>query len=230
MKKVLLFLLIPTALLAQEITPKPETSNEHSWAIKFNPLQAVDVFAFPTLTIGVEKRINRWFSLNAEAGYQCYKIEDDPKIVIYKQRGFKVNVEARSYVISMLNPNATKKASGLFVGLQPFLRRNQYTADDARYLPENHEIKFVDVFGVRKTSYGLNVSVGYQKATRHFIFEPYFAAGYMYRDIKNSGSGTYNDNSVYIQEYEEFNVSYDDSEESGHTGNLTLGIRFGYIF
>lgn len=232
MKKfyIIFLVLCAFALQAQEIPLAQEVSNERTWSIKFNAIQLIDGFAFPVVMLGTEKKINRWFSLNAEAGYQFYNIRRDPEIIVYKQRGFKANIEARTYIISMFNPNASRKARGLFCGVQLFYRQNQFTTDYSYYRQDNPDEKIVDIFGVRKTAYGLNICVGYQKATRHFLFEPYIAFGPMYRDIKNSGRQIYNDDDALEESFSEYNFPSDKSEDTVHTGNFTAGIRFGYIF
>lgn len=227
--KILLFLLIPIGLFAQEIPQRQEIKNERTWSVKLNVLQLVDAFAFPVVMVGTEKRINRWFSLNAEAGYQFYDGDKDPEMIIYKQRGVKANIEARSYVISMFNPNATKKARGFFAGIQFFYRQNQYTATDSYYDPDidTPQETIYDRYGVRKTAYGFNICAGYQKASRHFLFEPYLAIGGMYRDVNNTQRI---DNTGLQENYSEYFLHNDKSEDSGFTGNFTAGIRFGYIF
>lgn len=67
MKKLLcLLLFLPLILQAQE-RPK-----ESTWAIKLNVAQLIDVVTFPNVAFGVEKKINRYLSINGEFGYQFY--------------------------------------------------------------------------------------------------------------------------------------------------------------
>lgn len=74
MKKLLsvLILFVSTLIFAQE-------EKEKNWVVKFNTVQLLDLFSFPTVMVSAERKINPYFSINAEAGYQltdCRKRED----------------------------------------------------------------------------------------------------------------------------------------------------------
>lgn len=103
MKKLLfvLILMISNLILAQE-------SKENNWILKLNATQLVDAVSYPTLQISAERKINSYFSVNAEFGYQLYDFSKADTILL-KSKGFKSNLEGRVYLFKLLNSRIESK-------------------------------------------------------------------------------------------------------------------------
>lgn len=228
MKKLLCLLFLTSFLHAQE---KPK---ERTWTLKLNVSQLIDVVTFPNVSLGVEKKINRYLSVNAEFGYQFYDGTRVPDTIFFNQKGFKTNLEFRFYPVKLFRPNW--QGIGWFVGIQGFYRWNQYNASteyvpidpnpDINNDPNEVSLRYFDHFGVRKSAAGFNVVLGYQHTFNRFLIEPFIGIGYMNRKITN-----------YHRQYdsekqEESNgphdfFSTDLEEDSGNNGNFLLGFRIG---
>lgn len=227
--KLILFLLIPCTFgFSQEV------SKERTWIIKFNPTQLIDFFSFPTVALGVEKKINRFSSINTEFGYQLYDdayAQNDTSY--FCDKGYKINLEYRIYVVPLFNSNFKGKAKNIFVGAQGFYRWNQFDSSRTYYTDENFEAatKIVDYFGARKTCVGANLTIGYQYIWQRLAFEPFIGVGYIDRTVKNynrmqSTQKYYVDSITTIGEF----YFADEEEDSGDTYNFTMGFRIGYTF
>jgi len=230
------FLLLLVILTSLSIRAQENEKKESTWTLKMNMPQLVDLFSFPTVQLGAEKKINDYFSVNAEVGLQLYNdAYSDTDTIFLKARGFKANIEGRIYFIKLFKPGYQKAAGGFYCGLQAFYRHNQYTSSLEYYKEYEEEIEdrkeYVDYLGVKKTGYGLNVTLGFQKKVgNHFIFEPYLGIGGLNRIVKNSNR-EYNryihnlEDGLHFSEYYDF---MDTSESSGWIVNFTMGFRLGY--
>jgi len=199
--------------------------------------------SFPTVQLSLERKITPTFSLIAESGVQLYSspldFEDQPDTLIYKTRGFKANLEARWYVLEMFYPGRFKKMGGTFVGIQPFYRQNRHT-EAISYQKIDTEIdsttfrppSFTDYFGYKNQSYGINLTLGFQKhLSQHWVMELSGAVGYMRRKVTNL-------NRVYDPAIDDSGNIHDIfgfedrklSSISGDAVNLSIHFRFGYAF
>jgi len=221
------FLLVSKAL-AQEPEPKSKT-----WIAGIDALQLVDVMNYPTLKLFVEKKITPAFSIVAAGGFQLYEPYKNYDTLYIKASGFKLDLEARAYVLKMINPQRDAKSAGLFVGLQGFYRENKFTGN-ADYIKigekPNDELttRYTEDFGVRKKVIGANITSGWQKSFRSFVFEPSIGFGIMDRKIKN------NDLS-FNPAIEEFDYNHGNGiprthDKSGTAFNLSLSFKVGYQF
>ena len=159
---------------------------EKDWVLKLNATQLIDIFSYPTLQISVERKINPYFSINAEIGYQIYDFYQKDTIFL-KPKGFKTNIEGRIYPLKLINSRIKSNRGELYVGLQFFYRENQNT-NVVEYSPKNDETKlFRDYFGTKRTAKGINMTFGYQiTASKKIVLEPFIGFGILNRSIKNS--------------------------------------------
>ncbi|MCX8523731.1 DUF3575 domain-containing protein [Chryseobacterium formosus] len=181
MKKFLsvFILTISAFIFAQE-------SKESNWILKLNATQLVDVISYPTLQISAERKINPYFSVNAEIGYQLYDFSK-PDTIFLKSKGFKANLEGRAYLFKMLHSRIESKRNEFYVGLQLFYRKNQST-DIVDYSPLNNaDVKYTDNFGFKRKAKGFNVMFGNQiSVSKKIVLEPYVGLGLMNRKVENT--------------------------------------------
>ena len=223
--KKLLFILIPmisTLIFAQE-------SKESNWILKLNATHLVDVVSYPTLQIFAERKINPYFSVNAEFGYQLYDFSKADTISL-KSKGFKTNLEGRVYLFKLLNSRIESKRNEFYVGLQLFYRENEGT-NSVDFSPKNDETKFyTDNFGTKRTAKGFNITFGNQiSMSKKIILEPYIGLGMMNRQIHNSEieydeiKDTRNGTGLKPL-FQKLNLE----ESSGNIFNFCFGLRVGY--
>ena len=211
-----------TLIFAQE-------SKESDWILKLNAAQLVDVTSYPTLQISAERKINSYFSLNAEFGYQLYDFSE-PDNTILKFKGFKTNLEGRVYLFKLLNSRIESKQNEIYVGFQLFYRENQST-NSLDYSSINEPtLKHTDYFGTKRTAKGFNITFGNQiSISKKVILEPFIGLGMMNRKIENS-------NIEYDKTKHEIVGSdtvplfkrLDLEESSGNLFNFCFGFRVGY--
>ncbi|MGE6396764.1 DUF3575 domain-containing protein [Chryseobacterium scophthalmum] len=223
--KKLLFALIPmisTLIFAQE-------SKESNWILKLNATQLVDVVSYPTLQISAERKINPYFSVNAEFGYQLYDFSKADTLLL-KSKGFKTNLEGRVYLFKLLNSRIESKRNEFYVGLQLFYRENEGT-NSVDFSPKSDETKFyTDNFGTKRTAKGFNITFGNQiSMSKKIILEPYIGLGMMNRKINNSDieydeiKDTRNGTGLKPL-FQKLNLE----ESSGNVFNFCFGLRVGY--
>lgn len=223
--KKLLFVLIPmisTLIFAQE-------SKESNWILKLNATQLVDAVSYPTLQISAERKINPYFSVNAEFGYQLYDFSKADTLLL-KSKGFKTNLEGRVYLFKLLNSRVESKRNEFYVGLQLFYRENEGT-NSVDFSPKSDETKFyTDNFGTKRTAKGFNITFGNQiSMSKKIILEPYIGLGMMNRKINNSDieydeiKDTRNGTGLKPL-FQKLNLE----ESSGNVFNFCFGLRVGY--
>ena len=202
---------------------------EKDWILKLNGTQFIDIFSYPTLQVSAERKINPYFSINAEIGYQIYDFHQKDTIFL-KPKGFKTNIEGRIYPLKLIDSRIKSNRGELYVGLQFFYRENQNT-NLVEYSPKNDETKsFIDYFGTKRKAKGINITIGYQiSALKKFVLEPFIGFGILNRSIKNSDiqydkikddrNGT--DLVPFVQ-------GLNLEESSGSLFNFYTGFRIGY--
>ncbi|WP_265429047.1 DUF3575 domain-containing protein [Chryseobacterium sp. YIM B08800] len=224
MKKLLfaLILMISNLIFAQE-------SKESNWILKLNATQLVDAVSYPTLQISAERKINPYFSVNAEFGYQLYDFSKADTILL-KSKGFKTDLEGRVYLFKLLNSRIESKRNEFYVGLQLFYRENEGT-NSVDFSPKSDETKFyTDNFGTKRTAKGFNITFGNQiSMSKKIILEPYIGLGMMNRKINNSDieydeiKDTRNGTGLKPL-FQKLNLE----ESSGNFFNFCFGLRVGY--
>jgi hypothetical protein len=211
-----------------------EIKKQSSWIIKGNTTALIDIFSFPTVQFAVEKKINNYFSIQTEIGYQLYDLRDKADTVSVKVGGFKINTEGRFYLFNYLKKNKNRKrnSDGIYAGIQAFYRENKYNKS-LSYTKEGDESMtlFDDSFGVVKTVYGANLALGFQKQIHKFIMEPYIYIGYMNKKVENPNR-EFNKNLGHTEDIyvHDFFSSFDKEESSGNMVNFSFGLRLGYRF
>lgn len=226
-KFIIFFLTISNLIFAQVSHNK----NSTSLIFKVNVTSLLDVTSFPTLQFSVEKRLSRYFSLSSEVGYQLYTYRYTDTTFLNPE-GFKVNIEGRYYLPKSFKVN-TPRLEGIYIGLRPFYRENQYNA----YIPFQTKSDSVnwndDDFGVKNKTYGLNIILGLQKSVSNkLMFDFYSGLGVEKRIVENTDL-QYNKDSGDIMggtDFMQFLWKFNLSESSGLWGNITFGFRIGYKF
>jgi|SRR6218665_918236 len=210
---------------------KPETK-ESSWNAKIDMLQLVDVASFPTLKLTVEKKITPKFAVLVGGGFQLYQPYPNNDTIKMKATGFKIDIEARTYLLKVLNPQRYIKPGGIFIGIQGFYRENKFagSADYERKTddPNEESPTFTDEFGVSKKIIGVNVTSGWQKSLRRFVFEPSIGLGIMNRKITNTDMAFNSATDRF--DYNHGNGVPRTENKSGNYFNLSLSMKLGYNF
>jgi hypothetical protein len=207
------------------------------WILKLNTTALIDGATFPTVLIGVEKKIHNSFSVQTEVGYQFYNLSSEPDTTHVKVGGYKINIEGRFYFCNYFKNNKTRKrnADGLYTGILLFYRENKYNESITYYKDETsandyQDEGFHDDFGVIKKIQGANLIFGFQKQVHHFIWESYLRLGAMYRKVKNTNR-EFNEDLGHIESYgQNYKVTSAKEESSGYHGSFALGFRVGYRF
>lgn len=223
MKKLLhiLTLAFSTLFFAQE-------SKESKWILKLNATQLVDAVSYPTLQISAERKINSYFSINAEAGYQLYEFSKADNTIL-KSKGFKTNLEGRVYLFKMLNSRIESKRNEFYVGLQLFYRENQST-DFVEYSQLNNaDVTYSDNFGFKRKAKGFNVMFGNQiSLSKKIVLEPYVGLGLMNRKVENTTIGyDASKHEIAGTGLEPFFQKLNLEESSGNVFNFCFGLRVG---
>ena len=226
MKQCILFLLLCSSI----VTFSQTEEDKSTWIIKGNATSLLDVFAFPTVQLSVEKKLTKCLSLTAELGVQCYDFHHTDSTIL-KPGGFKLNVEIRCYVSKFIDTDLSKKLDGFYLGLQPFIRQNQYSAGVSYYTSNDSLHNMVDHMGVKKTVYGLNGILGYQKPiSGKVVIDLYAGIGIMNRNVRNTNREYNRDSDERLMGtdlgplFQYLNLR----ESSGPAGNVLFGIRIGY--
>lgn len=202
---------------------------EKKWVLKLNTTQLIDIFSYPTLQVSAERKINPYFSVNTEIGYQLYDLHKSDTIFL-KPRGFKSNIEVRIYLLKLLNSRIKSNIDELYIGLQFFYRENQNT-NVVEYSPKMDSTKlFRDYFGTKRTAKGFNVTFGYQvSASKKIVIEPFIGFGMLNRSIKNSDIQY--DKTKNIRGGTDLGPLFQGlnlEESSGSLFNFCSGFRIGY--
>jgi hypothetical protein len=224
MKKIItiIILIFSVNAFSQEL-------KETNWILKLNTTQLIDAFSYPTLQLSLERKINPYFSINAEVGYQLYDFKEADTIFL-KPRGFKTNIEGRIYPFKLINKRAKSNRGELYIGVQLFYRANQST-NVVDYSPISDSTKlYRDYFGTKRTAKGFNITIGSQiSISKKIILEPFIGFGLLNRSIKNSEI-QYNPNKDFrggtdlVPHFQGLNLE----ESSGSLFNFCTGFRIGY--
>jgi hypothetical protein len=237
--KILILIILftwPSISFSQEI------NKLSPWILKLNTTALVDEFTFPTVLIGVEKKINNSFSIQTEVGYQLYDLSNEPDTTHVKVGGYKISIEGRFYICNYFKKDKTKKrkSDGLYTGVQVFYRENKYN-ESVTYSKDETPINdplndpipindYEDNYGVIKKVLGLNFGIGFQKQVHNFIWEPYVHLGIMNRKVRNTNR-EFNEDLGHIEYYgHNFARGISKEEDSGYSGNFGFGFRVGYLF
>jgi hypothetical protein len=226
-KIIIFFLFISSLSFAQKI------QNRSTWILKGNFTSLIDVVTFPTVQLSFEKKLSRFISIGSEAGYQLYSFRH-PDTTFLSPKGFKFNLEFRYYIPKFskaigINPTL----EGIYLGLRPFYRQNQYTA----YIPFQTKFDSINInednFGVKNKTYGIFCMLGFQRSiSDRLIFDFYSGLGIMKRKIENTDlqynkdSGDHSRGTDLMQFVDKLNLN----ESSGIWGDITVGFRIGYKF
>ncbi len=154
------------------------------WILKGNIAAPLDIFTFPRAEFSLERNIKNKFAICGEAGLQLQDVHRADTLIL-ASKGFKANMEIRCYLDS-LDPYTSIK--GVYIGLQPFYRYNQYTRQF--YYFKEPDSLFQDIYydciGIRKSAYGVNINLGYQqRIVRRIVLDMYCGVGIMKKGIKN---------------------------------------------
>lgn len=202
---------------------------DDQWVLKLNATQFIDIFSYPTLQVSAERKINPYFSVNAEIGYQLYDFHQNDTIFL-KPKGFKANIEGRIYLLKLINSRIHSNGDELFLGLQLFYRENQST-NVVEYSPKTNEtISYRDFFGTKRKAKGFNITLGYQiSASKKIVLEPFVGFGMLNRNIKNSDiqydkTKDERGGTDLVPLFQRLNLE----ESSGNLLNFSTGFRIGY--
>jgi Protein of unknown function (DUF3575) len=223
---VVLLLMFTNCIYSQDL-------KEKNWILKLNAMQLIDIFSYPTIQISAERKINPYFSINTEIGYQFYNFNERNSVrdtIFLKQKGFKTNIEGRLYLFKLLNSRTKSNRGELYVGLQLFYRENQST-NLVNYSPKSDSTKvFTDVFGTKRKAFGVNITIGHQITIfKRIVLEPFVGIGLMNKKIRNSDI-EYNKEKDFrlgtglVPFFQGRNLE----ESSGTDLNLCAGFRIGY--
>lgn len=221
---VLIFILSQLSLAAQDINKSKDL------ILKANLTSLVDYFTFPSTRISIEKKIDDYFSINAEIGAQLFKA-DTSGLIQYYGKGHKVNIEGRLYMAGLSDNDDIFELTGTYFAMQLFFRHNEYLTDIDYHRGGDAEIT-TDYFNVSKFAYGANLLIGYQvPVAEKLVIDIYAGTGILIRDIQNTNREFMNNQRDSRVNSSFLGYSTDDkhlSETSGTSLNLLAGLRVGY--
>lgn len=199
-----------------------------------SPLNAIDVFSTPMLTLGTEYFVSNNISISAEFGTKySERLRDQSNVTIIKDKGYSFRIEPKLYNKINLTGASTLNE---YLGLELRVIKNNYN-DSVDYfekqLDSNQEIVLItDDFARKKTitlinlKYGINVPVG-----KLFYFDFYSGFGIRLRKVENLALEF--DNEIHNLRDDD-NNHYDFFRDEGlktinknKEFNFSLGFKFG---
>ncbi len=229
MRRYLLLLLLVCAAGTESVSGQINY-NLTDWIIKVNAVSPFDALTFPVPQIGVERRISRYWSLSAEGGYQIYGFRK-PDTSFTDTRGYKANLEFRYYIRKFYKTPWAARLETVYLGFRPFFHHNRYSDDLSFRTAEMSEGWHDDSFTTENTTYGINVVMGFQKSVKpETVFDLYFGAGVMMRDITNAylnydpDQGEVLAGTEFMQLFRGLGLE----KSSGIWPNLLVGFRIGF--
>jgi hypothetical protein len=242
----IIFLLATTTCFAQKKMKEEKT------IIKVNVISLVD-FYFPTIQLGIERKLYNRFSISAEAGPHLYRLgRYDRDTSFVKNSVFKGCLEFRYYTIfpkifataptrkkfSRRKPyerqEQIKNLFGTYIGLNLFNRSNTYNISVLYESPGNPAL-LTDYFRVQKRVWGSNLVLGVQKELGNKLTMDFYGGiGAIHRNTRNY-ERQYNRITDTLVQTVDVNIRsmYEISslaEESGWHPNFNLGFRIGIRF
>lgn len=229
MRKYILTLLLLLAGLAGPVSGQINYSLT-DWIVKVNAITPFDAINFPVPQLAVERRITRYWSISAEGGYQIYGFKK-PDTVFLSPRGFRANLELRYYIQRFYRTPFAGKLETVYVGLRPFFHQNRFSDELSFRTGEEGSEWLDDSFTTRNNTYGLNIVMGFQKSVKpSTVFDLYFGAGVMMRDITNGyldydpGEGEVLAGTEFMQFFRKLSLE----NSSGIWPNVLAGFRIGF--
>ncbi len=195
--------------------------------IKFNVTTAAAVVDFPTLQLGVEKRLGKHLGVFAEAGYQLYTLINRSDTAFVKERGFRANMEIRRYL------KEEYPGRKFYVGGALFYRgntANDWTYDSILLHNGNETQRKVDAFWFKKRTFGCNIITGID-----FLFKKWLQVElYAGIGIKKTATSDFQLQADHLTNKGKEDVIgallAQDNMRNGWGPNATLGIRIGHFF
>ena len=167
--------------------------------VKFCPVALFDDISFPTIQGGVEFRVSHKWTWYNELGIKYRKSRMDDADTIFVRSGaftgIKFKTEARYYLQAFRKPPYT----GLYVATNLFFTKDNHNTQIDYYHGNPYPV-MTDAFGVKKTTYGSNLLVGFQKYNsrpRGFGIEFYAGFGIRVRNVQTVGQ-QYNPHTDYF--------------------------------
>jgi hypothetical protein len=203
--------------------------NLTDWIIKVNAVSPFDALTFPVPQVGVERRISRYWSVSAEGGYQIYGFKK-PDTSLTATRGYKGNLELRYYIKRFYRTPWAAKLETVYLGFRPFFHHNRFSDELSFRTGEEGSPWHENYYTTRNNTYGLNVVMGFQKSVKpETVFDLYFGAGVMMRDITNDYLDYDPDQGEVLAgtEFMKFFKGLGLEKSSGIWPNLLVGFRIG---
>ncbi len=212
-------------------------SKPDKWALKFNATAFIDIFSFPTLQFGVERKLNDRMSVQVELGFQPYSNHSNIDTTFLKDTGYKLMVELRHYFGAEIKMSADESRQsgmmGIYFSGQFFHTQNTYNASQSYFdiASTTFPSGGIDFFTVKRSKLGGRVLFGRQgKIFSRFIYDTYIGLGGVVTEITNAHREF--DPAVHGK-VECIDFCFDRkelSEESGPSVSFSYGIRLGYVF
>jgi hypothetical protein len=210
-------------------------TEKHCCILKASIISFIDQLSFPTVQIGLERKLTSSYSFSGELGLQLYKF---PRFGVdtgfVRTRGVKANFEIRKYRVfrqDRASHPLENDMTGFYMGLNVFFRANRFN-NNVYYSKHNDTSVRNDCFWAVKTIWGANAVVGVQRKISGFLTIDLFSGlGIMHRVARN-----YNREFRYgvdrlitpidLNARTIFNEA-SLSDKNGWYPNLNLGIRLG---
>jgi hypothetical protein len=144
--------------------------------IRFCPLALIDDGSFPTLQGGIEFSLSKRVSWYNEIGVRYRKsFLEDADTSFYSGRGFKAKSEIRYYL---------RKKAGYYLAANLFYARDVHNTAISYYYQKDSTTESKDNFGVKKSTFGMNLLIGKQVTLRgRFMLDLYAGLGVKARHI-----------------------------------------------
>lgn len=218
-KRILLF-----GLIVLSINTYSQKDSTFRFKIYTSPLQAIDIFSRPMVTLGCEYRLLQKVSISGEFGYKYHDM-DDYDTAYVKTKGYSCRFEMKFYGPYFFH---NKKRITDYFSLEYRYIKDDYNSMFDYSANSLSEVKLTDNYGIMKDiyignlKYGLIFSLG-----QRIYFDFYTGLGFRNRNVKNINR-EFDEKLGHEHWYPEYFWTISDfKENSGLKFNLSLGFKFG---
>lgn len=191
-----------------------------------SPLQAMDVFSRPMLTIGGEYIAFDKVGLSLEYGYKFMDIDDYDSLIV-DSKGYSYRIEFKYYDINLIKSNRIRD----YISLEYRYIKDNYNSQFEYATDSTYQTLVTENYAVLKDIYIGNVKFGViLNLGKAVYFDIYTGIGLRYRDVRNLNR-TFDENLGHEHKWPEYFWTISDFEEySGLKFNFSLGFKLGLRF
>jgi hypothetical protein len=217
-KRILLF-----GLFFLSINTYSQKDSTFRFGIYTSPLQAIDIFSRPMVTIGGEYIVFNKIGLSIEYGYK-FKNVDSYDSLIVDSKGYSYRFEIKYYNINLIKSYHFRD----YISLEYRYIKDDYNSQFEYATDSTHQTLVTDNYAIKKDIYVGNVKFGVIfNLNKVIYFDIYTGIGLRYRDVRNINR-TFDENLGHEHKWPEYFWTISDFEEfSGLKVNFSFGFKLG---